>query len=396
MYKEVSEFCEKLGIDIPPYREGVINPGEKSVASLKNKIYRNVVMLENDEYTLRNVNDMIRCTITVNSYSEVPQLLHDLKEEIPSLTGYISEYENGYRGIHLNFTIDGFNAEIQIHTAEVAFTNQATESIYTKWRSFDEKLEIEKLLSSNLSEEELKRRTNEILKKGQQAKMEYEECQKLYEKQNSLTDFEEHSQTIRGILDAFSYEIKNVPKEKLPENIDDILKVKPYKDKQIQEGMLDKQAKLLNAEAKIRQDKLIQIANNCRGKIKKNANSFEMREIEKFFMNASIEWDRIFYSEIGKKIKTTKKFNHLINRKKYSCIQKIYQYAIDNKMNLFDTKHIMKEFFCDERVRETINKNPTKFSEISDVDIIGIAEYIVEKEMYAYKEKQTTKKNKTI
>ena len=124
MQAEVSKFCKELKVELPPYREGIINPGAKSVKSLKDKAYRNVVKIENDDYTLKDVNDMARCTITVDNYGQIPQLLRDLKEQIPTLTGYISECENGYRGVHLNFTIDGFNAEIQIHTPEVAFTNQ--------------------------------------------------------------------------------------------------------------------------------------------------------------------------------------------------------------------------------------------------------------------------------
>lgn len=378
MQDEVYKFCKKLGIDVPPYREGVINPNEKSVESLKDKMYRNVIKLDNDDYTLINVNDMIRCTITVDSYGDVPQLLHDLKESFPYLTGYISEFDNGYRGIHLNFNIDGFNAEIQIHTPEVAFTNQATENIYARWRSFDENFEIQKLLDSNLTEEEKQIKSDEILKKAEQHKLEYEECRKLYEKQNSLTDFDNYNHQIRGILDAFSFEMKNVNKQGLPENIERILKIKPYHDKIINEDMLDKQARLLNHQSKIRQEILINKVNECRNNLNYK-HSYQMREIEKFFMNASIEWDRIFYSEIKKVTGKAKNFNYLINRKKRSCIQKIYQYSIDNKIVSKDINFIMKTFFNDKKVASEINKktNPTSIKEISDIDIINLAKFVV-------------------
>ena len=46
------------------------------------------------------------------------------------MTGYISRFNNGYRGVHLNFKIDGVNVEVQLSSRDAWAVNKATEPIY--------------------------------------------------------------------------------------------------------------------------------------------------------------------------------------------------------------------------------------------------------------------------
>ncbi|MBR3891827.1 MAG: hypothetical protein IKJ30_07170 [Bacilli bacterium] len=398
MRQEVAQFCRELDVEVPKYRDGVIDPDAKSVHSLQDKVYRNVVKLENPDYTLKNINDMIRCTITVDNYAQIPQLLRNLKEQIPSLTGYISECENGYRGIHLNFTIDGFNAEIQIHTPEVAFTNQATEAIYTRWRSFDEQAKLEELAGKRMSARRYAKKAEEIRQDGLRAAREYEACQTLYGKQNSQTDFDAHSAEIRGVLDSFSYEMRGTPKEKLPDEVDAVLSVKPHNGKTLDKRLLKKQAKFLNAQARIRQRRLIQIATQCREHAISSNIDFEMRPIERFFMEASKCWDRVFYGKIEQVTGSKRSYNYLINRKKFSCLQKMYEYALNNNLDITNANEVMRTFFNDPNVRASINPNPTKYSEVSDVDLPRMIEFTIKEEIKAkHREvKQTPEQTKKV
>ena len=383
MHEEVAKFCKELDVELPPYREGIINPGAKSVKSLKDKAYRNVVKIGIDDYTLKDVNDMARCTITVDNYAQIPQLLRDLREEIPTLTGYISECENGYRGIHLNFTIDGFNTEIQIHTPEVAFTNQATEAIYSRWRSFDEKTEREKLAKKGYKGRRLMKKEAEIAATAARAAREYEACQTLYDKQNALTDFDKHKEEIRGVLDSFSYERRGVPKEQLPTKVNDVLSVKPHKNGSLKRRLLNKQAVFLNKEASIRQDRLIQIATQCRENVGEKSKTSTMRPIEKFFMEASKSWDKIFYGNIERRTGSKRSYNYLINRKKFSCLQQIYEYGLKNKMDVTNVNEVMRTFFNDPQIKASMNQNPTKYSEVSDIDIVRMVEFTIKEEIVA-------------
>ena len=383
MQTEVSKFCKELKVKLPPYRVGIIDPKAKSIKSLQDKAYRNVVKIGNDEYTLKDVNDMARCTITVDNYGQIPQLLRDLREQIPTLTGYISECENGYRGIHLNFTIDGFNAEIQIHTPEVAFTNQATEAIYSRWRSFDEKAELEKLEAKGLSGRRYERKAAKIAATAKKAASEYDACQTLYDKQNALTDFDAHKEEIRGVLDSFSYERRGVPKEKLPPQVDKVLSVMPHANGSLNKRLLHKQAVFLNKEASIRQTRLIQIATQCRENVGRESKTSTMRPIERFFMEASKSWDRIFYGEIQKRTGSKRSYNYLINRKKYSCLQKMYEYAQNNGMDVTNVNEVMRTFLNDPKVKASINPNPTKYSEVSDIDLARMIEFTIKEEIVA-------------
>jgi hypothetical protein len=108
-----------------------------------------------------------------------------------------------------------------------------------------------------------------------------------------------------------------------------------------------------------------------------------MRPIEAFFMEASKSWNTIFYSKIEQITGSKRNYNYLINRKKYSCLQKMYEYAIKNNIDVRNVSNVMKTFYNDPRIKESINQNPTKYSEVSDVDMLGIIEFTVKEEIVA-------------
>ena len=95
-------------------------------------VKRNVEIQGRKNFTLNDISDMARCSVLFNSYSDIPPFLKGLKQRIPSLTGYISRFPSGYRGIHLNFEIDGITVEIQLSTQRAWEVKQLTENFYTK------------------------------------------------------------------------------------------------------------------------------------------------------------------------------------------------------------------------------------------------------------------------
>ncbi len=138
MIKKLERYYNYYGINAPDKKFEVIqNPGAKSIKSLKDKIQRKIEIEGNLDYKLADIRDMARCSVLLNSYRDIPQFLLQLKQKYPSLNGYIARFPSGYKGIHLNFNIDGITVELQLSTQRSWEVKQLTEYCYVKWRNFN-------------------------------------------------------------------------------------------------------------------------------------------------------------------------------------------------------------------------------------------------------------------
>lgn len=232
----IAQYYSKLGVEpvkIPD--DEIINPGAKTVGSIVSKIKRNVEMFGNPDFTVDKISDMARCSIMFDSYGQMPGFLLQMKKLIPETTGYISRFDNGYRGIHLNFSIEGINVEIQLSTKEAWKVNQATEVGYTKWRDFNQKLELDEILKLQQEIKEMEvagmdeiddnfvatlKQKKELLltkkigylDKVERFKQYNKESQNLYEFLHNgpeKSDFYEYEDDIEAILQSFTIKGKD-------------------------------------------------------------------------------------------------------------------------------------------------------------------------------------------
>ena len=141
----VDKFSIKNNLNKSTFYDGIIDPGVQSIDSLLSKMYRKTHLELNKDFSLTDVKDVIRCSVIVDNYNQVIPLIRELRKNIPSLKGDVSENETGYIGIHLSLIINGFNAEMQISTREAWYAKQAGEEIYERWRNFSLSKEVSEL-----------------------------------------------------------------------------------------------------------------------------------------------------------------------------------------------------------------------------------------------------------
>jgi ppGpp synthetase/RelA/SpoT-type nucleotidyltranferase len=104
-----------------------------------------------DQYTMGDVNDMLRGTIAIKDQSQIPSTVSQLKDEITQ-RGYkvVNENDyfnnpqkNGYQGYHIDIQMpDGQIAEIQIHTPQSLANATTSHPLYAQ---FDQNMPKETL-----------------------------------------------------------------------------------------------------------------------------------------------------------------------------------------------------------------------------------------------------------
>ena len=226
--EKISEFYSHFGIEKDKQeifnnpKDGIIDPGAKTVESLCSKVVRNVDIFGDKNFTLGKISDMNRCAVLFDSYAEIPVFLQKMKEIIPETTGYISRFENGYRGIHLNFTVNGITTEVQLSTYKAWAVKQATEINYQKWRDFNQRSEavgiielaekIDDFESSNFSmtesqKEQLQHMNSELTEKRDsyqrklsEMKIDNNLCAQLYEDLHKDGDFHSIENDLETLL----------------------------------------------------------------------------------------------------------------------------------------------------------------------------------------------------
>ena len=239
MSELLNKFYEEYGIkpfELPEDKV-LIDPGVKSTKSLESKVHRYVDNFGVEDYRLREVSDISRCTVLVESYSQVPSIIKKIKEYSSNAVGYISECPNGYKGIHLNFTKDGIATEIQICTADVFKTGQATEVIYQKWREFNFREELAKIRSEEnalmkegkldkASKEDIRQKKLQLRAKIKEYKYDYDNCNKVYNDALNRAHFNESRKVIEAQLHVMTFEQKGKSKwDNCPERLSKVLDV---------------------------------------------------------------------------------------------------------------------------------------------------------------------------
>jgi len=266
---KLTEFYEKFKIQPRENIRDKIQGKEKTATSILSKIKRNVEKDGWSDFTISDISDLSRCAVLFDSYDEISEYIMKLKQEIPQIDGYISRCSNGYRGIHLNFILDGIKTEIQLSTPIAWEYAQATEYIYSKWRDFDgaarqkeiHDLEKQQQSTSDMTEKKiLQDKIDEKKKQLSQDYVDYDKeyamCRDLFEELSSMSDFAKYETDIESVLLSLKRDVVRQP----------MLQSEPFihKFETDENNKIDENEALMYAEectkiSKVVQDKLI----NC-------------------------------------------------------------------------------------------------------------------------------------
>ncbi len=144
------------GIEKPSKVFDSFQGNAKSKTSIISKLKRKIEMSRKTKFTVADIKDLSRCAVLLDSFSDAPQFIKELKNIFPDLKGDISRNINGYKGVHLNISVNGVTAEIQISTKEAWPYKVASEEYYAKWRDFDADAEESELQQKQFRLESLK------------------------------------------------------------------------------------------------------------------------------------------------------------------------------------------------------------------------------------------------
>lgn len=231
---KLEEFYQYYKITDKPGPEQIQGKA-KTADSIFDKVVRNVEQNNKDrDFVVANISDLSRCAVVFENYGEIQSFILKLKQTIPQIDGYISRHPNGYRGIHLNFTLDGIKTEIQLTTHKAWEYAQATEKIYAKWRSVDfakiqeeiHQLEIER---ANAQDPELQNSlTKQISKKSiemleLQNKMDFDNdmTRDVYKELNSDGEFDKYVSNIESTLLMFKLSKSEEPAVEIPKEFNE-------------------------------------------------------------------------------------------------------------------------------------------------------------------------------
>ena len=195
----------------------IVDPGTKTPESMISNIQR---LYPTWPITFDVITDLARCSIIVDSFSDVPEVLENLQpHKNHEFIGRIYHRTFGYKAVHIYFTTDGVKNEIQFHSKKTFRAKLAEENNYIKWRDYnigriendllEDKERYEKMRESispfcdgsreNYDEKYLEYR-NLIRVKYEDFKI----SQELFEAFNDDGDFDKHINKIKLVLDSFS------------------------------------------------------------------------------------------------------------------------------------------------------------------------------------------------
>lgn len=228
----VDKFTTKNNLNKSKIMDGIIDPGIKSIDSIISKMYRKTHLEENHDFSLRDVNDIIRCSIIVDSYNQVIPLIREFRKKLPSLKGYVCENETGYIGVHLSLIINGFNAEIQISTKEGWYAKQAGEEIYQRWRNFDLSREISEVWIIT-NKEKKKEKIKQLFSLYNLKSIQLSYCKNMFSSLHKYTKLDKLKESINAVLYLNNHnyiEVKNEELKKYNIKIKDIKSKKELLD----------------------------------------------------------------------------------------------------------------------------------------------------------------------
>lgn len=340
----VDKFASKNNLNKSSFVDGVIDPGIKSVDSLISKMYRKTHLDMNHDFSLTDIKDVIRCSIIVDSYSQVIPLIRELRKSIPSLKGDVCENETGYIGIHLSLEINGFNAEMQISTREAWYAKQAGEEIYGRWRNFSLAKEVSNLwLITNKEEREEK--TKQLFSQYNLKSIQCSYCKNMFSSLHKYTKLDKIKESINAVLYLNNYNYTETKNYKLRKyNI----KIKDIKTK---EELLDSCKDYLSLAEDTKND-LIECANKALQIIRDssdNEKSSLLTSEEKIFISLKKKYFSLLNSEMKNKYngefqvsKYISKLNKLANNFAFNNIGSLTDCSLDDlKININD-EEVMK------------------------------------------------------
>lgn len=324
----VDKFTSKNNLSKSVFVDGIIDPGVKSADSLISKMYRKTHIELDKEFSLRDIKDIIRCSIIVDNYNQVIPLIRELRKNIPSLKGDICENETGYMGIHLSLIIDGFNAEIQISTREAWYAKQAGEEIYERWRNFSLAKEVSELWTLT-SKEEKDDKIQKLFSHYNLKNIQLNYCKSMFSSLHKYTKLDKLKENINAVLYLNTYNHSELNNNNLTKyNI----KIKDVKDKQ---ELLDSCHDYI-ALANILKKDLLEYANKALN-IVKNTQELDnnLTEEEKKFMTLK----KKYFSLITKQMKDN--FNGEFEVSKYIAkLNKIANKFAFNNISYLDSNLI--------------------------------------------------------
>lgn len=350
----VDKFTSKNNLNKSIFVDGIIDPGVKSADSLISKMYRKTHIDLNNEFSLRDIKDIIRCSIIVDNYNQVIPLIRELRKSIPSLKGDICENETGYMGIHLSLIIDGFNAEIQISTREAWYAKQAGEEIYERWRNFSLAKEVSELctLTKKTEKEE---KLQKLFSHYNLKNIQLDYCRSMFSSLHKYTKLDKLKENINAVLYLNTYNHNELGNNNNLTKYN--IKIKDVKDKQ---ELLDSCHDYI-ALANIVKKDLLEYANKALN-IVKNTQELDnnLTEEEKKFMTLK----KKYFSLITKQMKDN--FNGEFEVSKYtSKLNKIAnKFAFDN-ISYLDNSSI------DDLIIDSNNEDISKLEEIVRRDIFS-------------------------
>ena len=290
----VEGFTRSHGFAGSSYIDGVANPGTKSAKSLVSKLNRKVEKEDDFSFTLVDVKDIVRCSIIVDDYAQVVALIKEMQKSIPGLKGDVSENDTGYRGIHLEFEIDGYKTEMQIATREAWFVKQAGEEVYAKWRDFSLSAELKKL--ETLSGPEYDKAVEELRQKIEEKNRDVEDCKIMFSELFKNTDFDKYRDQINAVLAIKArYEGQTLSPEM-------IRRFSVKQDGTLSEEELRSVCQEYSELAQPAQDKLISIANRALAVAKQiGATQTPLTREEKEYVLLAQEYKKILIKQMKEK-----------------------------------------------------------------------------------------------
>lgn len=162
--------------------------GHKSAKSISSRVFREDAYMDNS--IISSVTDLTRCTMILDSFRQVPNILLELKKRLPFVYVSICDHseEDGYSAIHLKgLNEQGIPYEIQLHTPESFYLKQISEYEYSHWREFNYQAEVNKI--NQIINPKQRQFAQQLLDKTlAMNKQDKKQCENLYRLMHSIAD----------------------------------------------------------------------------------------------------------------------------------------------------------------------------------------------------------------
>jgi len=189
--------------------------GHKSAKSIASRIKR-----DNDYYIKNNsskkasisgITDLTRSTMIIESFSQVPKILMELRQKLPSLQVTVCDHSSsgGYSAIHLKGTNEqGIPYEVQIHTPESFYLKQISEYEYAHWREFNYAEEHDKIVK--IEDPQQRQEAQRALDEKLAMKLQDErQCEEVYKKMHAMADARISDSSIKDEISKAAQIINN-------------------------------------------------------------------------------------------------------------------------------------------------------------------------------------------